>query len=772
MDPGATDRTLARAGRRALCGMGAGALLLLAPPPASQAEGDGVFQPQYRPVLRVVRAAGPIHIDGDLDDAGWVGAARAVGFAEVQPGDQIEPPVHSEAWMAYDDANVYLALIAQDRPEEVRASLRERDNIWSDDYFGLMLDTYGDQAWGYELFVNPLGIQGDLRMLGGGEEDISLDLVWHSRGKVTESGYQIEIAIPFASLRFPDRPEQVWRANFWRDHQRETRRRYAWAAIDRDDPCWMCNWGTITGIQGIHPGRNLDAIASVTGLQNHRRKPPGEAAGHLDSEEIDGEASLNLRYALSSDASAEVALNPDFSQIESDAGQIDINNPFTIFYPERRPFFQEGSDLYSTWINAIYTRSINDPAAAGKLTGRKGRTSFAYSIARDESSPIILPQEERSYFLRGDKSLTNYLRLRHTYGEASHVGGLITDRRMDGGGSATTFGLDGTVRFLRNFRLELQGLASYTEEPRDTARTSDQNEIPIATTDHTLGFDGESFWGDAIYASLERDGRRWGLDLDYWEYSPTFRADNGFITRSAYRETDLWSGLFFQPNRPWLRSWNTGIRAVRIWDYDGRFQDEWLVPRLSFTTRRQTGVGLEAVWSKERFREQIFDGIRRFEASTETRWSEILGTGLEIRFGRTIRRTFSDAPVLGRLLDIEASASIHPTQRLLLEPSLQYSRLRTPDGRSEIFEGHIVRNRLTYLFTRSLSVRLVAEYDNFDGRVGVEPLVTYRYNAFTVLYLGMSGHAEEYASETPGQDTTWKLDTAQVFAKFQYLYQL
>jgi hypothetical protein len=770
MDREATRRAPARARRIALCCAGAGVLLLAAPSP-TQAETPPAFQPQYRPTLHVVRAGGPIHIDGDLGDAGWESAARALGFAEVEPGDQIEPPVQSEAWMTYDDVNLYLALIAHDRPEEVRASLRERDQIWTDDYFGLILDTYGDLAWAYELFVNPLGIQGDLRMLGD-DEDISMDLVWHSRGKVTESGYQVEIAIPFSSLRFPDRPEQVWRANFWRDHQRESRRRYAWAAIDRDDPCYLCNWGTITGIQGIHPGRNLDAIASVTGLQNHRRKPPGDPSGRLDSEELDGEASLNLRYGLSSDASAEVTLNPDFSQIESDAGEIDINNPFAIFYPERRPFFQEGSDLYATWISAIYTRSINDPDAAGKLTGRKGRTAFAYSIARDGASPIILPQEERSYFLQGGKSFTNFLRVRHTHGENSHVGGLVTDRRIDGGGSATTFGIDGTVRFLRNLRIELQALASYTEEPRDTSRTEGLNDIPIATTGHTLGFDGERFWGDAIYASLERDGRRWGLDFDYWEYSPTFRADNGFITRSEYRETDFWTGLGFQPNRPWLRSSNVGVALGRIWSFDGRFQDQWLVPSLSFTTKRQTSAELEVVWSRERFRERMFDGIRRFSASTETRWSELLGTGLEIRTGRTIWRTFSETPVLGRLLDIEISASLHPTQRLLLEPSLQFSRMRTPDDRADIFEGHILRSRLTYLFTRNLSTRLVVEYDNFDGRMRVEPLFTYRHNAFTVFYLGLSGNGTEYEMGDAGRDTSWKVDTAQVFAKFQYLYQL
>ena len=188
------------------------------PPSDSRAD---AFEPQFQPEVAVSRAAGPIRIDGDLDDPGWRTAARATGFAEISPGDQTEPAVHSEAWITYDDANLYVALIARDDPEEVRVSVCDRDQIFRDDYFGVMLDTYGDQSWGYELFVNPLGIQGDLRMHSDGSEDISFDLVWDSRGRVTDDGYRVELAIPFASLRFPGAADQTWRINFWRDRQRD-----------------------------------------------------------------------------------------------------------------------------------------------------------------------------------------------------------------------------------------------------------------------------------------------------------------------------------------------------------------------------------------------------------------------------------------------------------------------------------------------------------------------------------------------------------------------
>jgi len=322
------------------------------------------FQPRFKPTLNVPRIDETIKIDGILDDTGWLKATREDRFTEVSPGDQVEPPVGSEVWIAYNETHLYVALIAYDNPDEVRVSMRERDEIGLDDYFGIMLDTYGDANWGYELFVNPLGIQMDLRMVSSGNEDMSFDIVWESEGKLTKDGYQVEIAIPFSSLRFPDKKVQTWKANFWRDHQRDVRRRYAWSARDRDNPCFMCQWGSLTGIEDIKPGKNLEIMPNIIGYQSGAINDNSDPKSGFNNEDIDGEASFNVRYGLSSNSSLEVAYNPDFSQIESDADQVDVNTTFALYYSEGRPFFQEGSDLFNTWIDGIYTRSINDPEVA------------------------------------------------------------------------------------------------------------------------------------------------------------------------------------------------------------------------------------------------------------------------------------------------------------------------------------------------------------------------------------------------------------------------
>ena len=732
------------------------------------------FQPNWKPHLTIPRTSGPIEIDGRLDDAGWRGAARADNFAEVNPGDSVKPPVESEAWITYDDDNLYVALIAYDDPEDVRVSLRERDNIFSDDYFGVMLDTYGDLGWSYELFVNPIGVQGDLRMLSDGNEDMTFDIVWHSRGQVTDTGYHVEIAVPWSSLRFPDRDTQAWRLNFWRDQQRDVRRRYAWAAMDRDDDCFMCNFGSADGVSGIEARNRADIIVSALGVRSGSRVD-GDPALAFEYDDPTAKLSANVRYGLTTSSSAELTVNPDFSQIESDAGQIDVNEPFALFFPERRPFFQEGSDLYQTWIDAIYTRSINDPDGAAKFTGQFGKTSVLYLAGFDDQSPIIVPSEERSWAFLGDQSVNNIVRARRNYGEGSMFGALATNRTFTGDldGSNTVFGFDGRHRLTPQLQIEYQALLSHTKEPTDVGISDDIGDATFDRGAHTFAFDGESFWGNAAYVSLERSGRTWNSDFDYWEYAPTFRTDNGFTTRNDSRRVELWEGVNFRPNRSALLAWGAGGDVGRIWNHQGQFKDEWVSPSMYFNFVKQINVNVDGVVSRERFRDIVFDGIRRLSLNIDTRPSEFIRGGVGVSRGRLIRRTFSETPVLGDALSGEIYASIKPSSRLVIEPSWSYSRMREQekDGGDTLFDGYILRTRASYQFTREFYARLVVEYNEFSDRLDVEPLLTYRVNPFTVFFLGATNNYA-YGADDASADPTWSSMNRQFFAKFQYLLRM
>ncbi len=747
---------------------------------AAAAFAEETFQPKFKPTIHISRAEGSIRIDGELDDPGWVGVAKATGFAEVSPGDQIKPHVESEAWITYDENHLYVVLLAFDNPDDVRVSLRERDNIFSDDYFGLMIDTYGDQAWGYELFVNPIGIQGDLRMVSGGNEDMAFDVVWESRGKVTDKGYQVEIAIPFASLRFPNAAQQTWRINFWRDQQRELRRRFAWAARDRSNPCFMCDWGTLTGIENIRPASNVDVIASAIGTQSGELSDGDDPYSGFSNDNAEMEGAVNLRYGISSNSSLELAINPDFSQIESDAGQIDVNQTFALFFPETRPFFQEGGDLFNTWIDAVYTRSINNPDVAGKFTGQFGSTSLLYTFAHDDNAPMILPFEEQSEYLQMEDATSNIVRVRHNLWDDSYVGGLYTDRRIDGGGAGTVISNDARIRFTKTLHFELQGALSRTEEPDDTTLTSDFNGRLFDGEKHTADFDGEQFWGHALYASLERNGRYYGFDLDYWEWSPTFRTDNGFTTRNDNRQASIQTGLSTYPNGKYLIQFNPAISIGRLWNLEGRFKDEWVRPMVFMELPYQTNVNLNYLFSRERFSDEVFSGIRRTNLWMGSRFNEMIGMNLEGGYGQTIYRDFDD-PQMGDQTDISLSMTIKPSQRLLIRPSWSYSTMDSRRDGSKLYEGYILRTRFTYTFTREWNLRLVTQYDEFDDRFDVEPLITYKLNPFTVFYAG-SGSSYNYYDRFVEEDEDgkvitdqkvddWKLANRQFFAKVQYLYR-
>ncbi|MCG3153463.1 MAG: hypothetical protein DKINENOH_00051 [bacterium] len=734
----------------------------------SQPDDTRPFQPNVLPALEIRRVAAPIQIDGELDDPGWQEAVAATNFAEIRPGDQSRPLVNTEALVAYSDTHLYLAFKAADsNPGAIRASLRDRDQMWQDDFVGIILDTYGDGAWAYEIFANPLGVQGDARWTAENEDD-GFNLIFASQGKITAAGYQVEMAIPFSSLRFPDKPKQNWRITFFRTHPRDSRRQYSWASVSRDNPCFPCQFGTLTGINNVKPAGKLELLPAVIAFQSGRWRDWEDPGAGLANSKVDGEASLGVQFAFTPSLTAEATYNPDFSQIESDASQIDVNTTFALFYPERRPFFQEGSDLFNTWFNVFYTRSINNPVLATKLVGRLNRTSIGYVLARDENSPVILPFEERSAFLSAGRSTSNVLRLKRTFLEDSYLGALITDRRLEGGGAGSIISIDGLWRFRRNYRLELQALLSHTQEPDNAVLTAEisERQSTFDRGQHTTAFDGESFWGNAVYASFEREARHWSFDFDYVGSSATFRADNGFITGNDQHQFVLWNGYDLYPNTRVVDRLTPSLVFGRFFNYAGERKDDWIRPRLNLQLKAQTSVFLGSVFSTERFRGKEFPGIRRLEIEVNSNFSKPLNLGFWLAHGRFIARNLAD-PVLGSGTDLQAWATIRPLSRLVIEPSFLHARLRHPNHGPEIFNGYIARTRLNYQFTRELFLRLVAQYNDFDQVLNIEPLLSYKLNPFTIFYLGTT-----HAFEELGAHRDFTQTQRQFFMKFQYLLRV
>ena len=726
------------------------------------------FTPNEFPSLFINPTPNQINIDGRIESLEWQNASRAINFSESFPEEKAKPPIGIIGMITYDAENLYVAIEIEDDPSSIRASLSDRDQIWQDDYVGLALDTNGDGQEVYFIAANPLGVQGDTR-ISRNDEDLGFNLVYSSEGTITETGYEVEFKIPFRSLRFPDKDVQSWRATLWITHPRDSRNQYSWSAMSRDNPCWPCQFGYLEGVTGVKSGRNLEILPAVTGAQASALNNVDDARSGFDHGRLTAEPSLDVKYGITSDVTADMSVNPDFSQIEADAAQIDVNSTFALFFPERRPFFQEGSDLFNTYVSTVYTRSINDPIVASKLTGRFGGTNVAYIGARDNTSPLLLPFEERSELLSVGKSVSNVLRVMHNFKNNSFVGALVTDRRLDAGGGGSTFSMDTSLRFWNNFRLNGQVVGSLTQELDDEELSEGSDDELFDGGSYTAALDGESFSGHAIYAEFERDARHWFFEVEYIQRSPTFRAENGFVFQNNIRDLTMFQGYSIYPeNINFIDRISPRVAAGRTWNFDGLKKEDWMFGGLFVQMKAQTTLFVGYEVGSELFRGIDFNNLSEMEVFLGSNFSEPIQLDGYFEVGRSIARNI-DEPEIGNALQFELGGTFRPTQRLKLRADFEYAQLKDRQTDDTFFSGYIARMRTDYQFSRRFMLRAIVQYNDFRESFEVDPLLTYRINPFTAFYVGST---HDYITfDRNGDDASRYLRQSQrqFFFKFQYL---
>ncbi|MBK6898477.1 MAG: carbohydrate binding family 9 domain-containing protein [bacterium] len=762
------------------------ALLALLVPVIPAAAAD--FTPVFRPTMEISRAAGEIDVDGRLDDAGWRGAAGTDRFVERQPGDNVAPPVRTEAFLAYDDDNLYAAFVCDDDPAALRATMCQRDQYGDDDAVGIFLDTFGEASWAYEFFVNPYGIQKDLMWTSVHGEDSGFDVVWHSAARVTDTGYVVEMAIPMSALRFPVAEVQSWRLDLWRLHPRESSHQYSWAAYDRDEQCFPCQWGTVGGIRGVRPGKGFELLPSYIAYRTGRTTDHLDPDARFDDHDIKGEPSFGAKYAVSSDVTVEASLNPDFSQIEADADQIDVNTTIVQRYPERRPFFQEGSDLFRTLFNSFYTRMVNAPELAAKGTARWERTSLAFVLARDEHSPYIIPTEERSYRAPQGKSTVNVLRGLQSFGAGSQAGLMATDRRYDDGGSGTILSGDFNLRLSSRFSWVGQVVYSHTEEPDGIAVS------PGETFDHgrrTVDLDGESYAGTAFITELRRRSRDWNVTLDYNQLDPTYRTQTGYDPWTDQRNAFVYTNYNFWFEDGLFTRITPGVFADGRWNMDGRRKWQHANAQVDFNLRwAQTHVGIGGNVGREMWGGVAFDDLWNVTASIDGRPHDVLGYYASYSFGRN---PAFDTLGLGDERSLSLALELKPVDRLIVEPTLEHVRSEDATTGDLLFRQSIARARLRLQVNPRLSLRLVVQHNDsesplyrelaqagdfpdyhmyFGSKWEVDPLLTYRVNSFSVFYLGSTHDYRDYDAARDDAPSNLVLTERQYFTKLQYLFQL
>jgi hypothetical protein len=539
---------------------------------------------KQRPVA-VPRFTGAVVIDGQLNDEVWKTAAVLNNFLQTQPGDNVAPSKPTEVLLGQDDKFLYIAFRASDEPDKVRATVAKRDAIFDDDYVGLYLDTFNDKRRAYAIFFNPLGVQADGVLTEGRGEDYSIDIVMASKGVVAEGGYTVEVAIPFKSLRYETGKGKLWGVHFFRRIHRFNTELDSWMPLSRDTSGTLNQAGHLSGLGEVSTGRTLEFIPSLTLSETGRRVrtipraslvPGVTDPGRLSNEPLEFEPGLTAKLGLASNLTLDVALNPDFAQVEADQTVVTANQRFPIFFEEKRPFFLEGKEIFETRLNVLHTRAIIDPDAAVKLSGKRGRNTFGLLLASDNAPGNFTAEERldpRNHPFVDRNANIGVLRVRRDFGKESSIGLIGTSYRFVGvrnevGGVDGRFRLDPTTYF------DFQVVGTHSR------RT--QGGGPALAT-KGLGYAYQ----------YDKTSRHFNINLRGDGRSPSYRADVGFTQRVNTNSERLFVRYSSEPNpKAKLISWFVSNSIPLNFDWRGRMQNWNDEVRVGFNLRRQTSLSL------------------------------------------------------------------------------------------------------------------------------------------------------------------------------------
>lgn len=713
------------------------------------------------------RATGAITIDGELDDPGWADALVFDLPYEWNPGDNATPPVTTDFLLTYDDKHLYAAWRAHDPdPSAIRAHIMDRDEVGTlvqDDHVVLMVDTYNDERRAFQFRVNPLGVQAEAIFSEDGIEDFSFDLIWDSAGKINDRGYVIEIAIPFDQLRFP-RTEgaQTWGFDVGRSYPRSVRHRISASPRDRGNTCLLCQATKVTGFADLEPGRNLEIVPTVTGSRTEARAPFPN--GDFESQGDDSEAGVSVRWGMTPSLTLNATVNPDFSQVEADVAQLAVNNRFALFFPEQRPFFLEGVDIFDTPVNAVFTRTVADPDWGLKLSGKEGKNGIGVFVAQDTVNNLLLPSNQRSRVTsRQDDVLSGVLRYRRDVGTGSSVGVLYAGREGDREDYRNdVYGADAFVRIDDANTLRLQYLRSDTRYPQAVA--------------DNLGQPTGDFSGDAIFADWNHGSRHWNGSLEYISYDEGFRADSGFVSRvDVERVNGFVERRFYGGDDHWWNRANIGVFSTRVQDQAGTLTDQVIDLFANVSGPLQSFLEVSLERNRERFGGILHEDLTRvqvfgsFQPSGRLRLSMFVDTGDVVDF-------FNNQPA--DQLVLEPSAEVKLGQHINVKLDHRRQTLDVPGG--ELFTANLSQLRVVYNVNVRMFVRVILQRFDITRTTSLFPtaitpdeeelftqlLFSYKLNPQTVLFAGYSDNrfGDDNLSLTQADRT--------VFVKLGYAWTL
>jgi hypothetical protein len=741
-------------------------LLAIVSLPGAARAVDPTATPGVRETIRVGRAPAPITIDGDLSDAGWAGVRPIGTWYQISPASEAAPKVATTVRMVYDDRALYLAFELEDPdPGSIRAPLTDRDNaLASSDYAGIIIDGVDDGKTAQEFLANPRGVQYDAIWSDIAGEDLAPNFYWTAAAATSDRGWRLEMRIPFSSIRYVPGPNPVWGITLFRNWPRE--RRYQFATAVQPTSCFICNENRLEGLTGLPAGGSWVLAPYAAGRRSST--PAGGLLGApLENGDVAGDYGFDLKWNPSARHTVDATVHPDFSQIETDVAQISTNQRFALFFPERRPFFLEGIDLFSTPLDAIYTRTVTDPRSGLRATGRFGDSSYTLLLADDRGGgSVVIPGPTSSTTALQDFESTAVVgRLRRDVGN-SYLSFIVSDREVDGGGSNRVAGPD------------------FQWHPREADTVTgqylwSQSETPVRP-DLAPEWDGRKLSDGAALLSWEHGAGAWDWTLSGRDVGAEFRADNGYVPRVGYREG------FGELGHGWGIS-GTPFRGLRLFvssRYD-EGEESALLSRvttagINLASRGTLHLTLGGRSDDERVEGLVLSQNQGYlklsmepsETLADFVFSAHAGSAIDYDNART-------GTGAGATLGAVLRSREHLEVRVDLQrETLDVDRQGAPGGR--LFTADLARVRTTWTFTRRFFVRVISQLvetrrdptlytfavDAKSSDLESSLLLAYKLNWQSVAYLGY-GDSRLFSPTTARREAAGK----ELFFKISYALQ-
>ena len=732
----------------------------------AQAQGDGkpaaAINPQpagRAPVITIPRLTGAPQLSDFLDMRPAPGVAQQMskveGFTQLDPSEGAPAQQKTEVYIGYDAKNFYAAWICFDKePGKIRARMTRRENIGPEhDEVQIYLDTFNDKRRSFGFMANPVGIQFDYIWTDNNGYDTSFDTVWDSDGKVTEQGYVVLMSIPFRSLRFPSTPQQTWGILLQRVIPHNNDNSF-YPKLTRKIQGRLTQEGTLMGLNNISPGRNIQLVPyGIAGAFRVLDDRDPDRPSFLHNK-LGGDAGLDAKMIIKDSLVLDVTVNPDFRQVESDEPQNTVNQRFEVFFPEKRPFFQENTNFFQTPIDLYFTRRISDPQAGLRLTGKTGKYGIGLLAIDDQSPGRIVPDDDPN---RRKRAYFGIARITRDLGDQSHIGLIYADREFSAdpntrcddldlgtdvkclGTYNRVGGIDTRLKFGNNWMTEAQALASSTKFADGTYNA------------------GPAFQGYAKY-----DSKNIYFDSLAISNAEGFVTATGFFRRPGiYRESQFFQYRWYPENA--ITRIAPQFFHMGLWGHNGDRLEYLHEPGLQVILKANTDFTVFRGFTHEALTPADFDTITQLTDFNKGYWGAVLNNTylkwLSLFANFTTAKTINfdppsgTAPFLANEQSLNLTATVRPWNPLTIDNTYILERLTARTAAAGIINNHVIRSKWNYQYNKQLSFRTIFQYDTlltnplFSGLeqhkiFNADFLVTYLVHPGTAFYVGYNSNLQ------------------------------